>query len=240
MVAQFDLSKYGRFIVTSEDPISTLRKIFVVITLIIGTIAVLYTARLFWMLRLRQQRFAGIVPLPLLVKVTFLVYILNVIVHTLHYADNIYRPVDYYEPRWLYRRYLFETMEITFFINFPILISGSISIGRLFDFQKSKLIIRRSPCYGMFAFIAGSLMTVMHYRVEPPSSYKLEVNGTIAGEGVLALVLAGIVFRCMAMTRDHGELDKADGVEAEVLIEPEEEQAKGLATRRSPRQKREK
>lgn len=50
-----------------------------------------------------------------LVKATFLFYVLNLIVHSLHYMDNIYRPIAYCEPKWLYDKYLLSTMEITFF-----------------------------------------------------------------------------------------------------------------------------
>ncbi|CAG2176961.1 unnamed protein product [Oppiella nova] len=35
------------------------------------------------------------------------------IIHTVHYVDNICRPVDYYEPKYLYQKYVISTMEIT-------------------------------------------------------------------------------------------------------------------------------
>lgn len=47
--------------------------------------------------------------------------ILNVALHTLHYADNIYYPVRYCEPEWLYRAYALTEMELTFGFFTPLM-----------------------------------------------------------------------------------------------------------------------
>ncbi|KAI1698720.1 hypothetical protein DdX_17757 [Ditylenchus destructor] len=46
----------------------------------------------------------------------------------------------------------------------------------------------------MFGFIAGSLATVLHYRIEPPTTFIWEVNLTIAGEGFVTVLLACTIF----------------------------------------------
>lgn len=103
-------------------------------------------------------------------------YIIHVIIHNFHYMDNIYRPVDYFEPKYLYQKYIFSTMEITFFFNFPVTICGIIFMKKLF---KNGYV---DYSY-LTTYICSSLMTLMHYRIESPTLYSQLVNFSIAGEG---------------------------------------------------------
>src|SRR5690606_15714855 len=84
----------------------------------------------------------------------------------------------------------FSTMEITFFFNFPILLLGTICSYSFFSATSSQ---SRSLCYGLLLFSSTSIFTLLHYNVEPPSSYSLFVNFTIAGEGFAAAALAASV-----------------------------------------------
>lgn len=232
MAPEFGLSKYGRRIVIAEDPPSAIRKFSIAIIILVGIFAILNAIRVFLQLRRKHA-------LPFLVKLTFAVFILNLLVHTAHYADNVWRPVAYYEPKYLYDKYIFETMEITTIINFPIMVLGAMGIGGIFKFRKGQLIISKSGCYFLIGFIVGSLLTVLHYRIEPPSSYSIEVNFTIAGEGVVAILLLILVLICLRMAgKEDMKLEERETVEMENLLEDQQEYLKGSATRRSPRQKR--
>jgi hypothetical protein len=148
------------------------------------------------------------------------------VVHTAHFADNIARPVDYFEPWWLYRGYVLSTMEITFFANWPIVISGAVLIGPLLKSlhrrasKVSSVARRRRLCWGVVAYASTSIMTLMHYVVEPPVSYAPVVNFTIAGEGVAALVLGlVVVFNMPSMTSSSqdGDVKQQNEIELETL-----------------------
>jgi hypothetical protein len=255
-MTKYGISTFGRQIVIAEDfdeDLPVLRVSFIFITLIVGSVAFLHACKHFIQLYFAQRRYATVATPshlstvatpPLLVCITYLVYLVNIVIHSAHYADNIYRPVDYYEPKWLYDRYLLSTMEITFFINFPITIAGSLSIARLFWYEKGKLIIRKASCYYMIVFIVGSLLTVLHYRTEPPSTYSAVVNFTIAGEGVVAMTLAAIIaylFR-IANSSASESADKehfqGNDIEEELLLDHEQQDRTGRVSRRSPHRKR--
>src|SRR5262245_2389435 len=122
-IITYGLSKFGREIIINEpSDLSITRQIFILITLIIGILAIFHAIRVFLKLRRQFYNYAstnGIInKFPFLIEITFLILILNITIHTAHYADNILRPVDYYEPKYLYRKYVVENMEITFAINF--------------------------------------------------------------------------------------------------------------------------
>ncbi|KAG2206311.1 hypothetical protein INT47_007325 [Mucor saturninus] len=115
------------------------------------------------------------------------VYLIHVVVHNFHFMDNIYRPVDYFEPKYLYQKYILSTMEITFFFNFPVTICGIAFMKKLFnngyvDFSY------------LTAYICSSLMTLMHYRIESPTLYAPLVNFSIAGEGVSIFLFICVTF----------------------------------------------
>ncbi|KAI7896802.1 uncharacterized protein EV154DRAFT_547059 [Mucor mucedo] len=116
-----------------------------------------------------------------------IVYLIHVVVHNFHFMDNIYRPVDYFEPKYLYQKYILSTMEITFFFNFPVTICGIAFMKKLFnngyvDFSY------------LTAYICSSLMTLMHYRIESPTLYAPLVNFSIAGEGVSIFLFICVTF----------------------------------------------
>lgn len=114
-------------------------------------------------------------------------YILHTIIHTFHYMDNIYRPVDYFEPKYLYQKYFLSTMEITFYFNFPLTICGILFMKTLF--KKGYV----DYTY-LLMYICSSLMTLMHYRIESPSFYSFSVNFSIAGEGIFIFFLICATF----------------------------------------------
>lgn len=145
MVAKYNISTFGRKIVIfeSKDEFTNLRLFFVVGTIIFG-FATLFLIKNLWKNLVKKQNQTLTKKMPFLVKLTYFLFFCNILFHDAHYADNIYRPVDYHEPKWLYDKYLFSTMEITFFANFPISIIGLLALKNLFDFEKNRgLIINR-------------------------------------------------------------------------------------------------
>lgn len=50
-------------------------------------------------------------------------------------------------------------------------------------------------CKKMIWFLLGSLLTLGHYRTEPPWKYEPFVNFTIAGEGVATILLALFLYQ---------------------------------------------
>ncbi|KAH7693919.1 hypothetical protein AAVH_39041 [Aphelenchoides avenae] len=202
----YNLSTFGRMIVVGGDELTTIRVVFVALTFVVGSTALVNACNVYarWMAS-RKRSASTTNSLQPLVKATFLFYVLNLIVHSLHYMDNIYRPIAYCEPKWLYDKYLLSTMEITFFANFPITYVGVRALRRIFDFTSKGLTIDRRSCIYMLFNVLGSLLTLGHYRSEPPCSYLPEVNFTIAGEGVLALCLGATVFLCLRRSGQDGK-----------------------------------
>uniref|UniRef100_A0A914CSG7 Uncharacterized protein n=1 Tax=Acrobeloides nanus TaxID=290746 RepID=A0A914CSG7_9BILA len=127
-------------------------------------------------------------------------------------------------------------MEITFFANFPISIIGMIAMKNMFDIDRIGLKINRSACNKMFGFIFGSLLTLGHYRTEPPSTYRWEVNLTIAGEGFITILLAIANYYCRKQTNDQKyepvAQDDADNVKIH-----ENQFSKDATRHRSPHRK---
>uniref|UniRef100_A0AC35FR35 Uncharacterized protein n=1 Tax=Panagrolaimus sp. PS1159 TaxID=55785 RepID=A0AC35FR35_9BILA len=241
MVATFNISTFGRPILTFESPdeITFIRLFFIFVTLIIGILTLFLTITIYTNLCNRQKRyFQAASNLPFLVNFVYSIFILNVIIHNLHYADNIYRPVDYFEPKYLYIKYLLSTMELTFYANFPISYIGTRGIQELFDFDKNGLIVKKTAGYKLFGFIAGSLLTVMHYRIEPPTSYSLAVNFTIAGEGIITIILTAAIIYCLKQsnTNNYHVLNQNDDTDELLLMDDIPYSSKNALTRhRSPR-----
>ncbi|KAL9545786.1 hypothetical protein MBANPS3_006987 [Mucor bainieri] len=176
----YGTSTLGKPIVTGEGDESShpIRIGFLVLTFILASINVgLVTSYFLTSNKLIQFRF--------LIKqdsrnAIFLLaaYVLHTAIHTFHYIDNIHRPVSYFEPKYLYQKYILSTMEITFYFNFPLTLCGVLFMRSLFK----------------KAYICSSLMTLMHYRIESPSMYSASVNFSIAGEGVSILLLICVAF----------------------------------------------
>jgi hypothetical protein len=118
-MATYELSTYGRNIVINEgnDGLPPIRIIFIMITILFGLVLRFKEAIVFWSLWLARKR-------SYIITLLFIAYTCNSVIHTVHYADNIARPVDYYEPKFLYQKYILSTMEITFYANFPISLMG--------------------------------------------------------------------------------------------------------------------
>jgi hypothetical protein len=165
----------------------------------------------------------------------FTAYASHLLIHTAHFADNIARPVAYFEPEWLYQRYVLSTMEITFFFNLPMTVLGALCVVPLLEHVASASAPRhtgeeeeerrgRGQWLGsaMLFYTSLSLLTLMHYTVEPPQSYAPEVNFTIAGEGVAMLGLALVVVVSLWCTpakagQLHMHVERGGDTELEVL-----------------------
>lgn len=109
------------------------------------------------------------------------------------YADNIYRPVPYHEPHWLYEGRLLAPMEITFATQWLLIYNAHAGFAalalssRLQSFRKANRLIAAG--YGGVSLIAAA-----HYLVDPVSAYSVDVNASIMGESILAGLL--IVYCC--------------------------------------------
>lgn len=202
MAPIYNVSVYGRAIIIDEGfhTVPATRIIFVVLTALLGTISNTLVICNFAIKIFKgpNERPIGQIKNIKLTIIYVLIYLGNQAVHTFHYIDNIARPVDYLEPKWLYQKYILAPMEITFYINWPTTIGGAICIIKMFSFRlQNQILISKGCCYGMFLYILISLMTLMHYRIAPPSSYSLFVNFTICGEGVMAVLLIAVTIVCL-------------------------------------------
>ncbi|KAG4074012.1 hypothetical protein HA402_014217 [Bradysia odoriphaga] len=195
-MAQYNLSSLGRLFVADEglEYLPPIRKVFAVVTALLGIITL---ARFSLVLISKNSSVLKFGNLSKTVGGTVvLIYIVSYVIHTIHYVDNICRPVAYFEPKWLYQKYLISEMEITFFANFPITLSGLYIMELLVDgINKEKYRNTVSGCKKMIGYILGSLLTLGHYRTEPPWKYETFVNFTIAGEGVATILLALLLYQ---------------------------------------------
>lgn len=178
----YGISTLGKPIVIYEgdEKYTLLRIIFIVITFLLAIINIFCVIKYF-------KKFINskkIIQFRFLIKqnyknslIVLSTYIIHTIIHSFHYIDNIFRPVSYFEPKYLYQKYILSTMEITFYFNFPLTICGILFMKNLF--KKGYV----DYTY-LTSYICSSLMTLMHYRIEKPSFYTLSVNFSIAGEGL--------------------------------------------------------
>ncbi|ORZ04478.1 hypothetical protein BCR42DRAFT_429158 [Absidia repens] len=189
---KYGTSTLGKPILIQEDDenVSTLRITFIILTCVLALTNIMLVTRYFMRSnKLIQFRFF-LQQTPKNALLVLITYLLHTVIHTFHYMDNIYRPVDYFEPKYLYQRYILSTMEITFYFNFPLTLCGILFMKHLF--QKGYV----EYTY-LVAYICSSLMTLMHYRIESPSLYTFGVNFSIAGEGgsILLLICATFLIR---------------------------------------------
>lgn len=189
-------SSFGRLYVMDEEleylPIT--RQVFAVVTALVGIITL---SRFLIVLNSETNSTLRLANLFKTVSGrAILLYIISHIIHSSHYVDSICRPVDYFEPKWLYQKYVISEMEITFFVNFPITFSGLFFMERLVrGINKATYIDTANACKHMIWYILGSLLTLGHYRTEPPWKYEPFVNFTIAGEGVATILLAIFLYQ---------------------------------------------
>jgi len=153
----------------------------------------------------------------------FLVYVMHTLIHGVHYTDNIIRPVEYFEPKILYQRYIISTMELTFYFNWPLTFLGAWSVsGLLFFLRDREKLDAEKYCIGLFIYIIGAFLTVMHYSVAPPRSYTGVVNFTIAGEGIVALIFSGLAGLILCIL--FGRKQEANATELIVFKEQKDEE----------------
>lgn len=227
MQSEFGLSTLGRPIVVAEDGgAPVIRDVFVVVTLLLGAWVLVHVNRSvassFQALVLRGEKTDAATrqakALSRAFLAVFALYNVHQVIHIAHFADNIARPVAYYEPKWLYDKYLLSTMEITFYFNIPVSIFGAsvtpkllrgiaVAISSLTTESEtpsgededslvgqlsSGIPHLRSLSKKLLLYTSSAAMTVMHYRVESYRLYSAVTTFTIAGEGLagLALVLA--------------------------------------------------
>ncbi|CAO3640318.1 unnamed protein product [Mucor fragilis] len=185
----YGTSALGKPIVTSEGDESSnpIRVAFMVLTFVLASINIaLVTGYFFSSSKMIQFRF--FIKQNSKSSIFILAaYVLHTAIHSFHYIDNIHRPVSYFEPKYLYQKYIVSTMEITFYFNFPLTLCGVLFMKSLF--KKGYI----DYTY-LIAYICSSLMTLMHYRIESPSMYSASVNFSIAGEGVAILLLICVAF----------------------------------------------
>eukprot|EP01033_Poteriospumella_lacustris_P018643 gene18643-gene19236 len=197
-MAEFGISSLGEAVLVNEqfgqDGIGTVRITFVIVTVAIGLLNLGYTC--FKFRPFRKKNFN--------VVATFVLYcyLVHVLIHTFHYADNIYRPVDYHEPKWLYLKYFVSTMEITFAFNFLHTYFGIKYVDSLLSDNGHSANYLFLTCY-----VYSAMMTVMHYNIEVPSKYSALVNFSIAGEGVSVFLLVVVAFAIRQRADNTGAND---------------------------------
>jgi len=193
---RYEVSSLGRLFVSDEGlkdlPIT--RQVFAIVTVLLG---ILTLSRFLIVLNKKTHSTLRVGNLCRTIGGrVVLVYIASHVIHSFHYVDNICRPVAYFEPKWLYQKYLISEMEITFFVNFPITLSGLYFMERIVaGINSEKFNDTCSACKKMIFYILGSLLTLGHYRTEPPWKYEPFVNFTIAGEGVATILFAVLLYR---------------------------------------------
>lgn len=81
-------------------------------------------------------------------------------------------------------------MEITYFFNIPLTTWGVLFMKNLYQ--------RGYVEYSyLTAYVCSSIVTLMHYRIENPSSFLASVNFSISGEGIaiFAFIIASFTIK---------------------------------------------
>ena len=119
----YDQSTFDRTIVIDEglDDLPVLRVIFIMLIIIVGLALKFNEALVFWSIRLDAQnksyRF---------VSCLYLFYTINSVLHIVQSVDSIARPVDYFEPKFMYQKYVVSTMELPFVFTLLIILMGKL------------------------------------------------------------------------------------------------------------------
>ncbi len=201
---EYSVSSNDQTVVSSEPPLSVLRQYMVAVTIAVGVITSIHWLCIMVM-RWRKQRASS----PLVLVSLSVCYLLSILCHTWHYADNIYRPVAYFEPKWLYQRYLITEMELTFYFSLPMIYLSTIGIQNILwtaaadasngnalpgsDQANSAAQSGVTGCNYLLVYAVMSAVSVMHYRVEPITSYAASTNASIITETLAALMLVAFV-----------------------------------------------
>ena len=160
-----------------------LRILMVIICFIIGIATLIHLIIVYrrYKLLLRDTFFhRRLVPLILL---------LNIVLHVAHYADNIYDPVKYFEPKHLYLKIFISEMEQTFLFNIPLSILFLLATSNLLSSCTKEQSNARYMLIVVTAYCLMSMISGGHYTYEPPQNFSLLCNVTIAGETLVAFVL---------------------------------------------------
>ena len=186
MTTKFRLSTFRNedvLIVESFEHPPPLRILMVIICFIIGIVTLVHLIIIYRKYRLlfRDIFFHR--------KIVPLILLFNIIFHVAHYADNIYDPAKYFEPKHLYLKIIISEMEQTFLFNFPLSILFLIATRKLLssctkEQSNAPYMLIVVAVYSFMSMISGG-----HYTYEPPSNFSLMCNLTIAGETLLAFVL---------------------------------------------------
>lgn len=183
----YGISTLGKPILIQEDneeKYSYFRMSFIIITFLLTILNTIFIIKYF----INFINSKKVIQFKYIIKqnrknsfIVVITYLFHAVIHSFHYIDNIYRPVSYFEPKYLYQKYILSTMEITFYFNFPLTICGILFMKNLF--KKGYVDYTYLTVY-----ICSSLMTLMHYRIETPYLYTTSVNFSISGEGVSILI----------------------------------------------------
>eukprot|EP01116_Phalansterium_solitarium_P010295 TRINITY_DN24925_c0_g1_i1.p1 TRINITY_DN24925_c0_g1~~TRINITY_DN24925_c0_g1_i1.p1 ORF type:complete len:221 (-),score=38.31 TRINITY_DN24925_c0_g1_i1:142-804(-) len=118
----------------------------------------------------------------------------SMLFHTAHYADNIWDPVKYREPQWLYQAWLFTEMELTFAFFSPLCFVLLVSVDLLSAFPGLRPAHAKSAARTIWHLsllhLAASALSGGHYALEAPPSFVLSANLTIMGELIASSWLA--------------------------------------------------
>lgn len=118
-----------------------------------------------------------------------LILLINIVFHVAHYADNIYDPAKYFEPKRLYLKMFFTEMEQTFLFNIPLSILFVIATSKLLSSCTKQQSNARYMLLVVTAYCLMSMVSGGHYTFEPPNNFSWACNLTIAGETIVAIIL---------------------------------------------------
>jgi hypothetical protein len=149
-----------------------------------------------------------------------------VLFHTVHYADNIWSPAKYCEPEWLYRAYIVTEMEITFAFFTPLMATAvavahvvhsfphPLQLQPLSESKATQLHARSQRLLWLSVlYLSMSLLSGLHYIVEPPASYSWQANVTITGSCMAA---AALLFHAVRLHRQVGLAAKGGQTQTQI------------------------
>lgn len=200
----YNLSTFGKPIVIKEDSeeLPQIRIFMLILEVIVYLTVTYFEIKLFSSVKLKTTK----------LKCLFWLYVINNTLYVGHCVDNIARPVDYFEPKYLYQEYLLSTMEITFYISMVTIIGGHFPVTKLLDLgsrvQLDHVAIRQQCKYLIF-YCLSTALCLLHYRIEPIWSYSTAVNTVLISAGVSTATLLILV---LIVRRDHNQMEKEGSV----------------------------
>ena len=192
---RFEVSRSGQPMVVWESPPSFWPRGLMVLLVVAQGLAALLWMMLQGADWMRKPLLAHSRAIQQLLRSVLLWTVISVVLHTFHYADNIWDPVAYCEPRWLYRAWVATEMEITFVFFTPLTmmalaIAGIVMSFPIYAAHSVMGLAMARPLLGLSAlYLAASALSGGHYAVEPPSAYALQANIAIIGEVIAATIV---------------------------------------------------